>query len=59
MKGMAVLRLVCIGQVGHTSTRWCCQPVDKNGNYVRLWDDIICLLNPFVSGRTSVYSHGW
>ena len=45
MKGMAVLRLVCNGQVGHTSSRWCCQPVDNNGNSVRLWDDIICLLN--------------
>ena len=45
VKGMDVLRLLCNGQVGHTSTRWCCHPVDNNGNYVRLWDDIICLLN--------------
>ena len=26
-------------------TRWCCHPVDNNGNYVRLWDELICLLN--------------
>ena len=26
-------------------TIWCYQPVDKNGNYVRLWDKLICLLN--------------
>ena len=30
-------------QVGHTSTRWCCQPVDSNGNYVKLWGEFICL----------------
>ena len=40
MKGMAVLSLVCNGQVGHTSTNGCCHPEDNNGNYVRLCDDI-------------------
>ena len=43
VKGMAVLRLVCNGHVGHTSNRWCFHPVDNNGNYLRLWDHIICL----------------
>ena len=26
-------------------TVWCCHPVDNNGNYVNLWDELICILN--------------
>ena len=44
---------VCLGCYGQWTVadmdscliELCCQPVDNNGNYVNLWDKLICLLN--------------
>ena len=44
---------LCLGWYGQWTvadkdsclTGWCCHPVDDNGNYVNLWDELKCFLN--------------